>query len=247
MNRPFYNIIILLSLLLLVFGGCGDGGGNGSSLFFVSEPFSFEVPEGTNTDLRVLGVNGIIEINGSATVSTITITGMMKVGSASSAESWLHINDLDIEVTEAAGVLTAETVQPSPAPTGINYIVEYSITVPDTFSIAGTQINGEIYIQGMESDITVSQANGTIDVDAVMPSGGLFDLSTANGEITLTIPTNTSADFMCQSATGSVHVYNLTVLSPVTGPHSLSGTLDGGNGNIEITTANGDITLQGII
>jgi hypothetical protein len=246
MKRLTVNIIILLSLLLLMSGGCGGGDGNtGSSLFYASEPFSFEVPEGSNTSLTVLGVNGIIEINGSAAVSTVFISGMMKVGSASSAEAKLHISDMDVEVSEAGGVMTVETVQP-PSIMGLNYIVEYSITLPETMSIDASQANGEIVIQGMNSDITASQANGTIEVDAIMPSGGLFDLSTANGDITLIIPTDTSATLTCVSATGRVRVYNLTVLNPVEGDHSLSGILGGGDGEIDITNANGDITVQGI-
>jgi hypothetical protein len=237
--------MIGLSLLLLAAGGCGDGGGNnGSSLFFVSEPFSFEVPEGGNTSLTVLGVNGIIEVNGSAQVSTVFISGVMKAGSADSAEARLAIDDMDVDVSEAGGVVTVQTLQPSPAPVGINYIVEYSITLPETMTIDASQVNGEIHI---ESDITASEANGTIDVDAVMPPGGLFDLSTANGDITLNIPTDTSATVMCTSATGRVRVYDLNVLNLVQTTHSLSGTLDGGDGEIDIMTATGDITLQGII
>ena len=246
MRRPAGYSIILLLLLLLVPGGCGGGGNTGSSLFFVSEPFAFEVPEGSSTDLTVLGMNGIIEINGSAAVSTVFISGVMKVGHANSAEAMLHITDVDVMVSEAGGEVMVETDQPSPAPTGINYIVEYSITLPETMVISASQANGEITIQGMNSDITASQANGTIDVEAVMPPGGSFDLSIANGAITLTIPTDTSADLMCVSATGRVWAYNLTILNPVQGTHSLSGTLDGGDGEINITTANGDITVQGI-
>lgn len=246
MKRHYSFIVNLMTLLLLVSVSCGGGGGDGSSLFFVSEPFSFEVAEGANTDLTVLGVNGIVEVSGSATISTITISGVMKVGSASSAESWLHISDLDVEVSEDAGVVLVETVQPSPAPTGINYVVEYSITIPHTMSIDASQVNGEISIGGMDSDISASQANGTIDVNAVLPSGGLFDLSTANGEITLTIPTDTSATLVCTSATGTINVYDLTVSSPVIGAHSYSGTLGAGDGEIDISTANGDITVQGI-
>ncbi len=245
MKRFSVNKIILLLFLLLVAGGCGDGGGSSSSLFFVSEPFSFEVPEGSNTDITVLGINGIIEINGSAAGDTVFISGVMKVGSASSAEAKLHITDMDVEVSEAGSVVTVETVQP-PAPIGLNYIVEYSITVPDTMSIDASQVNGEILILGMNSDISASQINGIIDVDAAMPPGGLFDLSTSNGDITLTIPTDTSATLMCFSATGRVRTYDLTILNPVQTTHSLSGTLGGGDGGITITTANGDITVQGI-
>ncbi len=248
MNRPPLSTMILLSLLLLAAGGCGGGGGNsGSSLFFVSEPFSFEVPEGGNTGLTVLGVNGIIEVNGSAQVSTVFISGVMKAASADSAEAKLAIADMDVDVSEAGGMVTVQTLQPSPAPMGINYIVEYSITVPDTMSIDASQANGEIPIQGTNSNISASQANGAIYVEAVMPFGGLFDLSTANGDITLNIPTDTSADLMCLSATGRVRVYNLTISNPVQSAHFLSGTLGGGDGEIDITTANGDITLQGII
>lgn len=246
MKRFSITNMILLSLWLLLPVGCGGGGSDGgSSLFFVSELFSFEIPEGGNTGVTVLGINGIIEVSGSAAIGTVTISGVMKAGSANSAEAKLAIADMYVDVTEAGGLVTVETVQPAPA-NGLNYIVEYSITLPETMTIDASQANGEIAIQGMNSDITASQSNGTIDVNAVMPPGGLFDLSTANGDITLTIPTDTSATLMCTSATGRVRVYDLTVSNPVQTTHSLSGTLDAGDGEIDISTANGDITLYGI-
>ena len=247
MKRLSLCSVILISFFLLVPGGCGGGDGDSSSLFFVSEPFAFEVSQGGNTNLTLLGVNGIAEVNGSAAVSTVFISGVMKAGHASSAEAKLHIADMDVEVSEAGGVVTVETVQPSPAPTGINYLVEYSVTLPDTMSLDVSQANGEIPIQGMNADIEASQANGTIDVDVVMPAGGLVDLSTANGDISLTIPTDTSATIRCLSATGRIRTYDLTISNPVQSAHFLSGTLGAGNGEIDITTANGDITVQGTI
>jgi DUF4097 and DUF4098 domain-containing protein YvlB len=245
MKRLTVNSIILLFLLSLVSGGCGGGGSISSSLFFVSEPFSFEVPEGSNTSLTVLGVNGIIEINGSAAVSTITISGVMKVGSASSADAKLHISDMSIAHSDSGGVVTVETVQPDDT-LGINYIVEYSITVPDTMQVTASQANGEIPIQGMNSDIMASQANGAIEVDTIVPPSGSIDLTVGNGDISLLIPTDTSATLWCASATGRVRAYDLTISNPSQSSHFLSGTLGGGDGEINISTANGDITVWGI-
>lgn len=246
MRRLYFLSIIALSLWLLLAGGCGGAGGHtDSSLFFVSKPFSFEVVQGSSTDLTVLGVNGIIEVSGSAAANTILISGVMKVGSASSAEARLHITDVDVEVSEAGGEVTVETVQP-PQAMGLNYSVEYAITLPDTMAVDISQANGEISIRGTDSDLTASQANGTVDVDSVMPPGGFIDLSTANGDIILTLPTDTSSTIMCVSGTGRVRAFDLTIFNPVQGTHSLSRTLGAGDGDISITSANGDITVRGI-
>jgi DUF4097 and DUF4098 domain-containing protein YvlB len=247
MKRSTVGNLILLSLLVLALGGCGGGGTtSGSSLFYVSESFSFELEEGSNTNLTVLGVNGIIEVNGSAAVNSVYISGVMKVGSSTLDDAQLHLVDLDVVITELGTEVMVETVQPNPAD-GRQYIIEYSITIPDTMLVDVSQANGEVLIQGVESDITASQANGTIEVDSVLPYNGSIILSNGNGNISLFIPTNTSATLSCVSATGRVRSYNLNILDTVPPTsHSIIGTLGGGDGDISISTANGDITLQGI-
>jgi len=70
-------------------------------------------------------------------------------------------------------------------------------------------------------------------------------LSIANGDISLTIPTDTSATLSCLSATGTITTSNLTVLNPIQTSHSFFGTLGEGSGDISISTANGDIAISG--
>jgi DUF4097 and DUF4098 domain-containing protein YvlB len=112
--------------------------------------------------------------------------------------------------------------------------------------VDASQANGEILIQGVESDIAAGQANGTIEVDSELPPGGSIVLTMANGNISLFIPTDTSATLWCASATGRVRSYNLNILDLVQTNHLISGTLGGGDGDISISTANGNITVRGI-
>ena len=247
MKRSIAGKVILLSLLVLALGACGDGGGTSynSSLFYASKPFSIEVPEGNHTNLTVHGVNGIIEVNGSAAVNSVYILGVKKVGSSTADDAQLHLDLLNVDVTEPGTEVLVKTVQPNPAD-GREYIVEYAITVPDTMLVDASQANGEIIIQGMSSDLNAGQANGTIAVDSELPPGASIVLTMGNGNISLIIPTNTSATLWCASATGRVRTYNLNILDLVQTSHRLSGTLGGGNGDISISTANGNITVRGI-
>ena len=117
MKRITVKSVVLLFLLTFMFSGCGDGDTSNSTLFFASDSFSFEVSAGSITTLTVLGVNGIIEVNGSATVSSVSISAVVKVGSPTSlADAQLHLNDLDVVVTELGTDVTVETVCPPGSP-----------------------------------------------------------------------------------------------------------------------------------
>jgi hypothetical protein len=239
---------IILTLSSFVLGACGDDGGSKkSTMVFASDPFSEEVLVGSHTQLTVLGVNGTIEVHGDATATSVSISGTMKVGSDSLDDAQQHLSDMDVVVTEAGTEVLVETDQPDgPQTGGRDYIVEYTITLPDTMKIVVVQVNGEVLIDAMNADIDATQVNGPIGADVVLPPGGQIDLGTANGDISLTIPKDTSAELSCLSATGTVSDSNLDILNPVRTDHSLSGTLGGGDGTIELSNANGDITVKGI-
>jgi len=248
MKRLVIPLFGLLTLLPILYGGCGGGGDStsGSTLFFASKPFSSEVPVGSNTELSVTGVNGIIEVNGSASASSVLISGVMKVGSFTLQDAQDHLVDLDVDITVPGTVVTVETIQPDPANTGgRNFIVEYTITIPEKFFVDVSQANGEIILSDLSGDIMGRLANGSMDVTARVSPNGSIDLSGANMGATLTVPTNTSAALSLSTATGSLAVSNLTIPDLHQTRFSLTGTLGGGNGQIMISNANGSIRVIG--
>ncbi len=117
--------------------------------------------------------------------------------------------------------------------------------IPETMRVIASQVNGEIFVCGTNSDVDASQANGKIEVDASLPLNGVMDLSTANGAITLYVPSDTSADLSCISGTGTVTT-NLAVDVTNQTKNTLIGTLGLGDGAIRISTATGEIRLWGI-
>jgi hypothetical protein len=235
-----------MTLLPMIYGGCGGGGDSttGSTLFFASKPFIWEIPAGSKSELTVIGVNGIIEVNGSAAAATVTISGEMRVGSSTTQDAQAHLGDLNVVITDGITEVKAETTQPSIA-AGRNYIVDYFIVVPETFLVDVRQVNGEIVLSDLSGDIMARLANGSMDVAARVTHNGSIDLSGANMNATLTVPTITSAALSLSTANGSLATSNLDILDLDFTDNTLTGTLGTGNGQINISNANGSIRVIG--
>ena len=70
-------------------------------------------------------------------------------------------------------------------------------------------------------------------------------MNTVNGNITLDLPTNTSAEFSANVNSGSIVISNLVLQSEVITPTSVTGTLGNGEGEISLETVTGDINVSG--
>jgi len=230
--------------------------------FVAKESFNFEVDVKNHTQMRFDAINGNVEIVGSASATSVTITGERRVGSESTADAEEYLQKLEVRVTETTSIVFVETIQPDKTH-GRNFVVDYKITLPENLELDADNINGNMTIENIKNDVDVDNINGNIDLKDIvgntsadvvngrirakvtMPQGGNIDIGTVNGNIELEIPQNTSADFSANVTNGAIEVSNLTLHNEVATRSSLQGTLGNGEGTIKTNTVNGNIKTTG--
>ncbi|MDH5534033.1 MAG: DUF4097 domain-containing protein [Betaproteobacteria bacterium] len=234
MNPVAGRLILVSSLLgLLLASGCGGGdGGSVDTRPWAEEPFSFEVPAGTDlAALELTGFNGSIAVSGAPGVDPISVTGLRRVQADTIEDANLHLADLKVEVSTPSGTkVLVKTVQPSVS-AGRNYVVDYTISLPQDF------------------DCTIRSLNGEITASLTLPPSGTVDIRVTNGNIDLRIPQSTSAAFTASVAIGSITLTNLTLVDdPGSTPNARIGTLNppSAGGTISLHVVNGTITVHGV-
>lgn len=275
MERKFRNYTVWL-LLFAFTGliSCGNGDVNfnvdgvpfptvPNTDFEAEEPFSFDVPAGNRSRLILQGINSEIGITGQVGANSVTITGVKRVGSDSLQDAEAQLQNLDVDVQELAADVVIRTIQPL-VTGGRRYEVDYTITLPSDFEIQVANANGIVMVDAINDDVTVSNVNGSvtlanilgsalvsivnglIESEVTLPLNGTVDLNTANGNINLTVPVNTSAQFMAVVNLGSISISNLVLQNEVITPTSRSGTLGTGQGTISLEAeATGSISVSG--
>ncbi|MFQ5570413.1 MAG: DUF4097 domain-containing protein [Rhodothermales bacterium] len=257
-----------MAICLLFLPGCmivetDDFGDARNTDFIARESFTYEVNISGQTRVTVEAINGTIEILGSATASSVIVTGERKVGSDTFRDAEEHLDDLEVRVTDLNDEVLVRTIQPQQSH-GRNYVVEYTITLPSDLMVDVSQINGTIIIEDLQQDVVahsvngtvrlddivgsanISVVNGNVDGDIALPADGLIELKATNGNIKLAIPTSTSATFSASVTNGDIDTTNLTFQNPVSSNRSLSGRLGGGNSTIDLRTVNGNIRVNGV-
>lgn len=114
-----------------------------------------------------------------------------------------------------------------------------------TGEIHANLTNGNIIFTDINACVVGNLTNGSISCQLTLPDSGLCQLNTVNGEISLSIPDSTSADFSAEVVNGRISITNLNILNLVSTPKSLSGQLGAGEGLIELGTVNGNIGVTG--
>ena len=105
--------------------------------------------------------------------------------------------------------------------------------------------NGNVRLGHIVGNASVQVINGSIDSDVTLPRDGTIKLTTSNGNIDLAIPTSTSATLAASVINGLIRTSNLALQQQSDSPRSLDGTLGDGEGAIELTTLNGNISVTG--
>jgi len=193
------------------------------------------------------------------------VSGIKRVLSESAQDAQEHLQQLQVRTQDLTTQALIETDQPE-CDLGREYIVDYTITLPDFFEVRINNLNGAISIDTLNDEVSINNLNGTVTLTDIagstavnllngnivagilfLPLNGAIDLKILNGNIDLEIPTSTSADFFAKVTSGNISVSNLVLLNEVTTATTVSGTLDSGQGVIRLETeVIGDIDVQGI-
>ncbi|MFQ5752020.1 MAG: DUF4097 domain-containing protein [bacterium] len=261
-NTIKYPLYLLLITLLTACNIVDPGDEVSDTNFEAKESFSFEVDVTNHVRLRLEAVNGPVKITGLPGANSVKNWGERRVGSESIEDAELHLQDLEVQVTEPAEEIFVKTKQPQDS-RGRNYIVNYNITLPENLEVLVDNVNGEVKIDSVKNQVSVSNVNGRINLNDIfgstvvnlvngqiesevtLPVDGTINMNTVNGNIDLDIPENTSAEFSANVTNGNISVSNLVLQNIVSSPNSLRGTLAAGQGTISLRTVNGNIWASG--
>jgi DUF4097 and DUF4098 domain-containing protein YvlB len=113
-------------------------------------------------------------------------------------------------------------------------------------TVAVNNTNGNVTLDDVLGDQLVMLVNGNVESQTpILAQGGVIDLQTVNGNVALDIPQGTSAQFSAHLVNGTITTSGLLLLNPVSTMTSLTGTLGGGQGIIDLRTVNGNIRASG--
>lgn len=111
-----------------------------------------------------------------------------------------------------------------------------------------TNGSGAVQVAGLANDAEIRVNNGGILVGVErLPEDAEIVLETSNGDITLSLPVETSANVAAETSAGSIRTTGLEFqdrqLEPMGAGSAFQGRLGRGNANIRVRTENGTIHL----
>jgi hypothetical protein len=104
--------------------------------------------------------------------------------------------------------------------------------------------NGTIVTRNHYGELNGRTSNGEINADVVLPRRGECVLKTSNGGIVLSIPPDTSAMIKASTSNGRIEIGDLDVNITEMEKTELRGIMGNGEGDIELETSNGGISLR---
>lgn len=260
-------LLIILPVLGLLAAACDDDSTSASRSvnntdFVATESFEYAVEVDQHFRLDLDAVNGAITITGIPNADSVIISGEKKVGSESLEDAQDYLPFLEVIVEDQITTVNVTTEQPANT-YGRSFIVDYNILVPDSFYATVSAVNGLILVENINNNLNIQNANGQIALDEIdggviatlangqitgnitLPPDGTIRLSGANGDINLSIPDNTSAQFSASVANGAIYISNLILHDEQRTNNLVTGTLGDGSGVITLSVSNGTINVTG--
>lgn len=178
---------------------------------------------GVHTDVTVTGIKAPVTVEtvqgaitvqgGEGLVSLQSVEGQVSLHGAKGRIEVHSVNE-DIEIGTSSGDITAETV------------------------------NGEITLTQVDaSGLAASTVNGDIDYDGPIRSGGRYDLSSHNGDLTLTVAEGTSAAVSVSTFNGEFASEFPVTLTEARKGKRFSFTLGSGSAQVSLESFQGTIQL----
>lgn len=238
LDMKIKTLIVIFIIMLIFVGFCGCFGFTDEEEGpEVKEYFDFDYEVDNETVLRVVNVNGEINIvSWSDDNIFINATKRSKYG-------YDDLDKAEIRIEENNNIFTIAIIHTEPIR---SRAVDLEIKIPYnvTFEYASST-NGAIYISDVKGNPTLSTTNGQISTESIngyvkatstngridiKNTTGIGDISTVNGRISVEIY-DFIDDIKIETTNGKITVY-------------INQTL---NANIMISTVNGEITVDDII
>lgn len=188
------------------------------------------------------------------TVQTTSTSGDTRV-KATAGEVQVNSTSGDIEVIDAGNRVTAETVSGSVHGSKLRGVVRMSTTSGDlefddvVGDLTTHTVSGEIVMRHMQlARLSTETTSGDITYSGSIDPKGNYELNAHSGDVTLDIPSSSSAKLDIQTFNGEISSRFPVTLQP--GDRAMSKhnkkmqfTIGGGGARISIETFSGDINI----
>ncbi len=219
-----------------------------------SKTFSFSEPvsqgggsNGSSNSLLISDVNGAVNIV-PWSLNAVLINGTVTAKGFGTSPSVVGLTN-----SSTNGNIVFRAVFPNTASLFLSqsYTVNVDVFVPSTIrfsSVQATTVNGGVQVTGLNAtvasittvnglvsvnclycdNVTTSVTNGSVSASfAALVNGGLYSMSTVNGDVTMTVPASASFKFTASTVNGSVQYPGLSVTVLTQKTNHLSGIVGG--------------------
>lgn len=228
-----------------------------------TERFSQTYPLSANGRVNVSNVNGPVTVEG-------WDRSEVKLEYVKTADTKERLSEVEIKIDARADSFSVETDYGDRKDghrwkSNDKLKVEYRLMVPRGAVLDEAEtVNGSVTVSGMTNSIEASAVNGQVtssnvrgtaklstvnggvnaDLDEVA-SGSNLELETVNGQVMLTIPSDSSAVIKADSLNGDIrNDFGLTVRKGRFVGRDLYGRLGSGNAQIRLSSVNGGLTIS---
>lgn len=228
------------------------------------EAFEYRLPvTGNLLRLSLTGINSGINITGDEDITEVIIKGERIVRSDSDEDARAYLEKLIVNVNTESDYVNVFTEQPAKN-YGREFLVNYDIVLPADWLTQVKNINGDIKISSLSNDVIVENINGKVDLDNIrsgidvnLVNGNITAqlnllpvtcnciIKNVNGKIELEIPKTSSANITASVVLGNIVTNSLNLSNIQSSPTRLSGVLNSGESDIDLSLTNGDIIITG--
>ncbi len=210
------------------FGGWGDGGGEASELI-VELPGSVSlVTHSVAAEVDVRGMRG-------ARVDIESVSGDVEYrGSAQ-----------QLELETVSGDIRAEGTAREASMQGVSGDLVLKATVSERLRTESVSGDLRIELAGEIAKVQASVVSGDIDLRLALAKGGRLSAESLSGDLEVHLPSSSSARVSASSFSGSIRSDAGKVKKEEFGPgSSLETVLGSGDGEIQLESFSGDLTLR---
>lgn len=218
----------------------------------------------------------LININGRVTAtptdgSEVIVEGRRTAKGRSDEVAKENLAKLEIREEVSASRVRVESRAPRMSGFG-GHEIEWTVKVPKGLTVDLRTVNGGVRISGLSGEIHAKTTNGgvrgqniiaeaieassvnggvEIELGAPLDSTDSVDISTVNGGVSLSMPSESKATITARAVNGGVRVNDLDIKRDEESPEferrrRLNGTLNGGGAKVNISTTNGGVRLSRI-
>ena len=215
-----------------------------STDYYAEETFEFEFAAKQKSKLTLKGVNGNIYVEQLHAQSSFKVVGTKKAYSYSQQEAENQLYNLEVAVEDNYDELKVTTIQPQENGKK-NFTVDYWICLPKNVELKIYATNSKVTLQEVEADAEVEVANGKIAAQVSLTKNGELKMKNVNGDMLLSLPKSTYAQFSAETTNGKIEVKNLNLFDKNETNHKMSGKVGDGEGAVYLKSTNGDIEILG--